>query len=234
MRFLTTGHRVDARALAATLVRLAQGGALFVREREGRYRIARLDAPTGHAPHEAAFLDCLFGSTRELTLGTGHARRQLRRAAATLGIALRAERDGFIIRNTRHFWPGAAISASGVALALLMVDDAFGLDEGGAYAAFVVTVAIAVNWTFWGLLKAPTEAARKLLDEIEGFRRFLEAAHRDEVSPNLPYAMAFGIDAERASILGSLPDWYAGQSGGFSAADFTAALFRKAPRASRA
>jgi hypothetical protein len=83
-----------------------------------------------------------------------------------------------------------------------------------------------------------------LIDEIEGFRRFLEACYAarpsvagtasmntpSALAVHLPYAIAFGLDTERISIL-DRRSWYAGKSGGFSAADFTASLSRMNLRA---
>lgn len=67
--------------------------------------------------------------------------------------------------------------------------------------------AIAVNLLFYQLLKAPTRAGRRLLDELEGFRQFLEVAEREEMNfrnppektPELferflPYALALGVE----------------------------------------
>lgn len=67
--------------------------------------------------------------------------------------------------------------------------------------------AIIVNLLFHHLLKAPTRAGRRLLDELEGFRQFLEVAEREEMNfrnppektPELferflPYALALGVE----------------------------------------
>lgn len=66
---------------------------------------------------------------------------------------------------------------------------------------------IALNLLFHHLLKAPTRAGRRLLDELEGFRQFLEVAEREEMNfrnppektPELferflPYALALGVE----------------------------------------
>jgi uncharacterized membrane protein len=67
--------------------------------------------------------------------------------------------------------------------------------------------AIAINLSFHHLLKAPTRAGRRLLDELEGFRQFLDVAEREEMNfrnppektPELferylPYALALGVE----------------------------------------
>ena len=67
--------------------------------------------------------------------------------------------------------------------------------------------AISVGVLFHHLLKAPTRAGRRLLDQLAGFRQFLDVAERDEMNfrnppektPELferylPYALALGVE----------------------------------------
>lgn len=93
-----------------------------------------------------------------------------------------------------------------------------------------------INILFHHLLKAPTRAGRRLLDQLEGFRRFLDVAEREELNfrnppektPELferflPYALALGVEQrwmERfAGLFGQLaahgegyqPVWYHGR-----------------------
>ena len=66
---------------------------------------------------------------------------------------------------------------------------------------------MASNLLFQQWLKAPTRAGRKLLDEIEGFKQYLNIAEEDEINLSgqprfttdiyerfLPYAIALGVD----------------------------------------
>ncbi|MDH3998698.1 MAG: DUF2207 domain-containing protein [Desulfuromonadales bacterium] len=96
--------------------------------------------------------------------------------------------------------------------------------------------AIALTYLFHHLLKAPTRSGRRLLDQIEGFRQFLDVAERDEMNfrnppektPQLferylPYALALDVEQrwiERfASTFATLneqnqayqPHWYCGR-----------------------
>jgi uncharacterized membrane protein YgcG len=110
-----------------------------------------------------------------------------------------------------------------------------------------------VNTLFYHLLRAPTRAGRRLLDEIEGLRMYLSVAERDrlnalhppEETPEtferfLPYAFALDVDqawAERFQHVlapgpegtpgGYSPHWHralAGGSRGFSPAALGASL----------
>lgn len=228
MRHLVRRRQPDGRTVVATVVRLAQLGALVVVERDGRYRLAKRAAvPPECAPHEVEFFNHLFGGSDALMLGTRAARARL--AAARLGLrrALRTEHSQYLVTNRRHFWPGLVLSVAGVVLGL-----AVGVprsDLGYAYLVFMALVLVTTNVTFWKLLQAPTTQAQELMVEIHGFRQFLDASYRDGVAAHLAYAIALGVDHERVSILDREIDWYAGNSGGFSADDFAASLHRLMP-----
>jgi uncharacterized membrane protein YgcG len=71
----------------------------------------------------------------------------------------------------------------------------------------ILLVAIVVNWVFYELMKAPTLLGRKLLDKVEGFRRYIDIAERHELDYKhpkgrcpelfekyLPFALAMGIE----------------------------------------
>lgn len=107
-----------------------------------------------------------------------------------------------------------------------------------ALPAFLVT-AIALNLLFFQLLKAPTRAGRRLLDQVAGFRQYLDLAEKDDLNLQypleqtpetferfLPFALALDVEqrwTERfAEILrdpgGSgrsyRPGWYQGSGWG--------------------
>jgi len=112
--------------------------------------------------------------------------------------------------------------------------------------------AMTVNYLFFHLLKAPTLAGRKMLDEIEGFKRFLAATEQDRLNtlnpadrtPQLfekflPYALALDVEQQwaeqfsgiidKASAAGETgqyhPVWYSGSSwGSLGAAAFASSL----------
>jgi hypothetical protein len=105
-----------------------------------------------------------------------------------------------------------------------------------ALAALVLLVAVVINAVFYHLLKAPTLAGRKIMDEIEGFKRYLSVAEKErlevlnppEKTPELferylPYAMALDVEnrwSEQFSDVvaaagegdaGYRPVWYSGR-----------------------
>jgi uncharacterized membrane protein len=101
----------------------------------------------------------------------------------------------------------------------------------------VLLSAIAINILFHYLLKAPTRAGRQLLDQLAGFREFLDVAEREEMTfrnppektPELferylPYALALGVEQQWMERFAGLflrleatgeqyqPGWYHGQN----------------------
>ncbi len=108
-------------------------------------------------------------------------------------------------------------------------------------------ISIIINIVFYHLLKAPTRAGRKILDEIEGFRTFLIATEKERLdfmnppdrTPELfekflPYALALNVehqwaeqfsDVLTAAARSGAPVWYSGTSlGTFSALSFASSL----------
>lgn len=120
------------------------------------------------------------------------------------------------------------------------------------WAGSLFAIGLGLNGIFYHLLKAPTLAGRRTLDQIEGFRRYLSVAEKDRLNlenpPDrtpelfdrfLPYALALDVEqqwaqqfaeilanAERANQpAGYSPAWYSGAA--FSTAalgDFGATL----------
>jgi len=105
--------------------------------------------------------------------------------------------------------------------------------SGFAFILLCITLAV-----YYHLLKAPTEAGSKIMNRIEGFRKFLAVnyekarsfSERPEtdappfLEKHLSYAIALGIESEYVSIRAKNFEWYAGRPGGFSPYDFTSSL----------
>jgi uncharacterized membrane protein YgcG len=126
-----------------------------------------------------------------------------------------------------------------------LAGEGFGLYLMATSTSFVMPlfllVAMAVNYLFFHLLKAPTLAGRKLLDEIEGFKRFLAATEQDRLNTlnpadrtpqlfekYLPFALALDVEQQWAEQFSGIidkaaaagdtgqyhPVWYSGSSWG--------------------
>jgi len=118
-----------------------------------------------------------------------------------------------------------------------------------APAALVFLLLVIVNVVFYHLIKAPTLRGRRIMDQIEGFQRYLSVAEKDRLNilnppektpalfeKYLPYAMALDVEnqwseqftrelAVSGRQTGYRPSWYAGNrfsSSGLT--DFTSGL----------
>ncbi|MCI0514744.1 DUF2207 domain-containing protein, partial [candidate division KSB1 bacterium] len=103
-----------------------------------------------------------------------------------------------------------------------------------SYTAVIFIFIIIINFLFYHLLKAPTIFGRQIMDQIEGFKLYLEVAEEDrlnllhvpERTPELfekylPYALALGVEnawsdkftdvlAESTQAQTYSPAWYSG------------------------
>lgn len=228
----------DRKSFSAAIVNLAVKGYLEIEEEDGEYTLrptaaaatrARARAAAPLAPGERALLEQLFGANVPVKLENSN-HRTLRAAMRAHGNALKRNNYRiYFVTNSIYLVPAIAIIA-GVGLAILILE---------AFTPFATAVLVATALlvpAFAYLLKAPTRIGRRLLDEIEGFRLYLDVAEKDELelkhppekTPELfeaylPYAFALGVEqrwAERfddvfARMKGETghayrPAWYRG------------------------
>ncbi|MBN1996438.1 DUF2207 domain-containing protein [candidate division KSB1 bacterium] len=121
---------------------------------------------------------------------------------------------------------------------------------GSVMFLFIILCLIFLNIIFYKLLKAPTRAGRKVMDQIEGFKMYLNVAEKPRMdmlmpptkSPDvfekyLPFALALGVEQRWAEYFSDVispagktdqsyqPSWYHGSSWGrLGAVDFTSNL----------
>jgi len=137
------------------------------------------------------------------------------------------------------------------AVLLLIVTAIMSLGSGPAPASIIVVVVMAVTTIIFAvIMKRPTLRGRKLLDEILGFKDYLEIAEKHEMNLRnppqktpelfekyLPYALALGVDqrwAERFTAVISAarqpdgspyrPTWYNGSWNNVSLGHATSSL----------
>jgi uncharacterized membrane protein YgcG len=240
----------DDRCFAAAVLQLAIKGRLTIDQAPrgllgggGEYTLTRKEPPgaDGLSADESTLLGALFtgGPGLELT-NENH---------AVLTAAKQAHRG--VLKKT-HIPAGFRINSgwhtAGIVLSLLVGILAIGLPLlaggfgpgwlfasppgwvtlGAVFAAFVADI------VFGWLLKAPTVSGRKLMDQIEGFRLYLDLAEGNDLrlvdeppltpalyEKNLPAALALGVEqnwAERFATVfatqaaAQSPSWYHGDS----------------------
>jgi uncharacterized membrane protein YgcG len=138
---------------------------------------------------------------------------------------------------------GAASGVGAIGITLFAVPFFLGLIFGlyilsdfvTFWARFVIPIAVLITPLFAFLLKAPTQGGRRLMDKIDGFKRYLSVAekerlnmlHPPEKTPELfelylPYALALEVEQEwteqfnevlnKAGAEPYQPVWYSGHS----------------------
>ena len=223
----------DDQTMTAAILNLAVKGYLRINDLGSEHTLFKLepgpDAPalaTGEAElYEALFRD----GTRVVLEQDNH---------ELLGAAKNAHRSSLVRDYKRHYFRlNALLNVPSILIALVAL--ALALIVGGrvSVAMIIVLVAMALSVAFFGvIMRRPTIRGRKVLDEMLGFRDYLDVAEKDEMNLRnppektpqlfeayLPFALALGVEqrwAEKfAGVLASIrgpdgrgyqPSWYSG------------------------
>ena len=247
MRYIVTAGRLDEGVVAATLVRLAQLGVIKIANSRNLYTISRTGEPPTHCfPEEKAFLESILPRSDSFVVDVKRAKKTLRSVIGPLERMLQRQYRRYVVTNSHYLWRMLGLSVMAAVGGLLVLDRPI-YDRGpgplsvyGGFAFIFLGIMLAV---FYRLLKAPTQAGSKIMDRIEGFRKFL-AVNYEQASPfgkrpgtdappflekHLPYAIALDIDSEYVSMRAKRFEWYGGRPGSFSAYDFTSSLKMRKP-----
>ncbi|GAB3732023.1 hypothetical protein GCM10028862_12780 [Luteimonas pelagia] len=182
------GH--DTRAVSADLLALAVAGHVDIDRDKGllkdRWTLQRRPgAGVADDPAQRALFAGLFAGGDTLELDDANARTlQATRQAHASGLARRYQPEMFRL-NGGKVGIAVAIAVAGAVLA--------GVTSGGHGVPLILAVGGLMLLTvivFGFAVRAPTPEGRRLLDTIEGFRRYLGVAERDEL------ARMAGPDAE--------------------------------------
>jgi uncharacterized membrane protein YgcG len=247
----------DNRCFVAGILGLAVKGYLTIEQperglfRKGDYVLHRkTGSQTPLAADEQALLDDLFGPYDSLELKDAHYALLRRAQYAQKAQLQRRHRNTHFHLNRSWRYLGMALTVfvlfGGVAAAAWAGGygpDWFLLTHAGWATAGLGVIALAANNFFGKILPAPNRAGRKLLDEIDGFKLYLEVAEGDELAlagaprktPGLyemylPFALALGVSQQWSEKFAQVflaqpdyaPDWYHGDRwdandlGGFS------------------
>ena len=223
----------DDKTMTAAILSLAVKGYLRINDLGSKHTLFMLepgrDAPP-LATGEAELYEALFRDGKRVVLEQDN--------HALLGDVRTAHRSSLIKDYKRHYFqlngllnlPSVLIALASTGLAIL---------AGGrlSIAMIVVIVAMFLAVVFFAsIMRRPTLRGRKVLDEMLGFKDYLEVAEKDEMNLRnppektpqlfeayLPFALALGVEqawAEKfASVLeairepdgsGYQPSWYSG------------------------
>ena len=231
----------DRHAFTAAIISLAVKG--FIRiEEEGKgkeftlHRIRKKDDQAHLTKGESAVLQVLLPHMPSSISMKDTNYRQFQQARNVLKQALVKEHLGRLFHlNTLYLAPPMVITVLAGVIALAF-------DGGPAIWITWLLLAVLVHGLFIWLLRAPTPAGRLVMDEIEGFKMYLNTAEQDRLdrmrSPALtpevfesflPYAYALGVEnrwcerfarelpEEVRQRSGYQPGWYSGQYRGMRA-----------------
>jgi uncharacterized membrane protein YgcG len=238
----------DNRCFVSGILSLAVKGYLVIEQQAGRlfkkggYLLHRkYGSQTPLSPDEHALLRTLFGKGDSLELDDkNHAILQRAKNSHEAELKRKYLNPFFRLNSGWRFLGGVlSLAVIGAAIVWQAVLGGYGLEwfavtpGGWGTMAVAVTALFVVNTTFARLLRAPTQAGRKLMDEIEGFRLYLSVAEGDELAlagaprktpglyeAYLPFALALGVSqawSEQFATLfraqaaaGYSPEWYDG------------------------
>ena len=223
----------DNKVMTAAVVNLAVKGYLEIEKRGKSHWLTRNRpeaAIAAMAPGERELLEGLFKDGNSVELDNANHK--------TLGKARGAHRESLIDDYKQHYFKTNAtlnIPAIIIVLATLLI--ALNVGRGPTPLVIGAIVVAFLTMAFFAvIMKRPTLRGRKLLDEMLGFKEFLEIAEKDELNLRnppaktpqlfealLPFALALGVDqqwSERfATVLANIrgpdggayrPSWYNG------------------------
>jgi len=223
----------DDKTMTAAILSLAVKGYLRINDLGSKHTLFKLEPGEGVPPlatGEAELYEALFRDGKRVVLEQDN--------HALLGAARAAHRSSLVKDYKRHYFringllnlPSVLVALASTGLALVV---------GGrlSIAMIVVIVAMFLTVGFFGvIMRRPTPRGRKVLDELLGFKDYLEVAEKDEMNLRnppektpqlfeayLPFALALGVEQEWAekfaAVLGAIrgprgggyqPSWYSG------------------------
>jgi len=225
-------------AFTAAIISLAVKGRLQIEEVDDEFSLQRTPGE-GTAPltrGEQAVLDTLVPRSGDRIELDDENYKDFQAARGALQKALKKEHLGRLFRlNSAYLAPPVLMSVAAAAVAVF-------LDGSPSIWIAYAVLTLALHGLFLFLLRAPTPAGRQVMDEIEGFERYLGTAEQDRLdrmrSPTLtpevfeaflPYAYALGVEnnwcrrfarempLEAQQQAGYHPGWYHGQFHGAAA-----------------
>jgi uncharacterized membrane protein len=219
-------------AFAAAVVSLGVKGYLEIVEDDDDFTLRRTTV-RGRALEKAskgenAVLESLFENGSEIKLDQKNY-RDFVKARGQLKTAMKTEHLNRVFKlNSIYVVPSGIMTIVAALIAATM--------EGGAavWIPFAI-LSVAIHLLFLSLLRKPTPAGRRIMDEIEGFKMYLDTAEQDRLdlmkSPQLtpevfesflPFAFALGVEnnwcerfarelpEELTKRGGYQPAWYSG------------------------
>jgi len=224
----------DDKVMTAAVVNLAVKGYLEISKKSGTHSLKKVPSDALRpplAPGEKELYEALFRDGDTVVLKDEN--------HAVLGKARSDHKDSLKQDYKQHYFKTNGLL--NIPAALIVIGAtllAFNVGRGPTMPVIGIVIVAFLTLVFFAtIMKRPTLRGRKLLDEMLGFKDFLEVAEKDELNLRnppqktpelfetyLPYALALGVDqqwAERfADVLAAVkdpngnpykPSWYHGK-----------------------
>lgn len=223
----------DNKVMTAAIVNLAVKGYLEISKRGGTHSLRKLDTKTlkpALAAGEQELFDGLFREDDVVTLkNTNH---------KVLGKARAAHAKSLLEDYNQHYFKtNGLLNLPAILIVILTALISLNVGRGPTPLVIATIVLSFLTMAFFAvIMRRPTIRGRKLLDEMLGFKDFLEIAEKDELNLRnppqktpelfetmLPFALALGVEqawSERfAKVLAAIrdpngdaysPSWYDG------------------------
>ena len=225
----------DDKVMTAAIVNLAVKGYLRINDLGSKHTLFDLQPGTGGVPlaaGERELYEALFKDGRRVVLEQGN--------HALLGSAKSAHSKSLQQDYKKnYFQTNGLLNIPAVLIVLATTVLSFALGGKPSIAAIAVLVLMFLTMVFFAIImKRPTLSGRKILDEMLGFKDYLEIAEKQEMNlrnpPDktpqlfeayLPFALALGVEQEWAEKFAKVfaaiqepggssyqPGWYSGDN----------------------
>lgn len=227
--------RMSQRVVTASIVSLAVKGHIKITYLKKKYSLERVSKDTSLlSEEEKAIAISLFSKGEKIALDNkSHATFTKARSQALIAIKKKLKPTYFSF-NYKHL-------SKGILASVILGMIAFILSPSPGIPILLIVLFVILVALFTYLIKAPTDLGRKIMDDIEGFKMYinvaeqkqLDAMHEPQITPErfealLPYAIALGVENQwgkkfENALTKSLqesksysPSWYTGASAGMA------------------
>jgi uncharacterized membrane protein YgcG len=219
----------DRKTFTAAVINLAVKGHLEIERYGSEYLLRHKDSDTELAHGEKALIDALFSEGTSLELDNKN--------HGVVGLAMAEHHKSLQDAYHKVYFHKNSLLLLPAAIATVALAIALARAQALTPSVVVLIVLMFVaQFVFYRLLKAPTASGRELLDQVDGFKMYLEVAEKDELALRnppqktpqlfesyLPFALALGVEqkwAEKfADVFATMrdggadtyhPSWYHG------------------------
>lgn len=208
----------DSRCFAADLVELGVKGRLKIRRDQGepglfdkdeKWVVERTEQNGSETlpPSQQVIMETLFADETRVEFEQENAQLLMSTRTAQAKALFKRYRPDYLVGNWKVTVTGMLVSSAIFVLALII-----GQGSALALTAALAAVLLIINLVFMWLMQRVTQRGRRLLDQIEGLKRYLDVAeqqdlatlqHRNPDEPRLdakrfeallPYALALNVE----------------------------------------